>query len=165
MNVMTKPLAGGARKMGQTGMTISRLGYGAMELAGAPLARDLTEQQAVDFINRLIDSGVNYIDTSIDYGLSERLIGKVMKHRRGEIKEKKAEAPPGRGERSEKNKNTDRNSANHPEKARENVSLINMSQTGNDTEHHCDSVAGLAFRGLCCAAHPIAAVTASRVFR
>ena len=85
MNVMTKPLAGGARKMGQTGMTISRLGYGAMELAGAPLARDLTEQQAVDFLNRLIDSGVNYIDTSIDYGLSERLIGKVMQHRRGEV--------------------------------------------------------------------------------
>ena len=31
-------LAGGARKMGQTDMVVSRLGYGAMELAGAPLA-------------------------------------------------------------------------------------------------------------------------------
>jgi aryl-alcohol dehydrogenase-like predicted oxidoreductase len=66
-------------------MTISRLGYGAMELAGAPLARDLTEQQAVHFINSIIDSGINYIDTSIDYGLSERLIGKVMQHRRAEV--------------------------------------------------------------------------------
>jgi hypothetical protein len=40
-----------------------------------------------------------------------------------------------------------------------------VSQTRNDTEHHCHSVAGFAFSGLCCAAHPIAAVTAVRVFR
>lgn len=78
-------LAGGARKMGQTGMVISRLGYGAMELAGAPLARDLSEGDAIKFINRIIDVGINYIDTSIDYGLSEKLIGKAIAHRRSEF--------------------------------------------------------------------------------
>lgn len=83
--VSATALAGGARKMGQTGMVISRLGYGAMELAGAPLARDLSEQEAVEFINRIVDAGINYIDTSIDYGLSEKLIGKALERRRSEV--------------------------------------------------------------------------------
>jgi aryl-alcohol dehydrogenase-like predicted oxidoreductase len=78
-------LAGGARQMGKTGLVVSRLGYGAMELAGAPKARAISESDAVRFINRVVDLGINYIDTSIDYGLSEQLIGKALEHRRGEI--------------------------------------------------------------------------------
>ena len=78
-------LAGGARVMGQTGMTVSRIGYGAMELAGAPKARDITERDAIAFLNRVIDLGINYVDTSIDYGLSEVLIGKALSHRRDEF--------------------------------------------------------------------------------
>ena len=85
MEVVSTALAGGARKMGQTGLTISRLGYGGMELAGAPLARDLSESDAVNFINRIVDAGITYIDTSIDYGLSEKLIGKALEHRRGDV--------------------------------------------------------------------------------
>jgi aryl-alcohol dehydrogenase-like predicted oxidoreductase len=85
MSVTTTALAGGVRKMGKTGFTISRLGYGAMELAGAPRARDLSEQQAVKFINRIVDLGINYIDTSIDYGLSESLIGKALERRRADF--------------------------------------------------------------------------------
>jgi aryl-alcohol dehydrogenase-like predicted oxidoreductase len=83
--VSAAALAGGARKMGKTGMVVSRLGYGAMELAGAPLARDLGESNAIKFINRLVDVGINYIDTSIDYGLSEILIGKALEHRRDDF--------------------------------------------------------------------------------
>ena len=41
-------------------------------LFGAPLARDLSESDAIKFINRIVDVGVNYIDTSIDYGVAER---------------------------------------------------------------------------------------------
>src|SRR4029077_1921481 len=88
-----------------------------------------------------------------------------MKHRRSEIEEKQPEPPPGRGERSKENKNAHRYRAKHPEKTREDVSLIDVSQTGNDTEHHGDSIAGFAFRGSCCAAHPIAAAAAFGVFR
>src|SRR5215211_1680181 len=88
-----------------------------------------------------------------------------MKHRRSEIEQKQAESPPGGGERCKKNENADRDRAQHPEKPREDVSLIDVSQTGNDTEHHCDHVACFAFRGLCRAAHPIAAVAAFGVFR
>ncbi len=81
----TTALAGGAVKMGKTGLAVSRLGYGAMELAGAPLARALDERDAIKFINRIVDVGINYIDTSIDYGLSERLIGKALEHRRDDF--------------------------------------------------------------------------------
>ena len=88
-----------------------------------------------------------------------------MKHRRSEIEQEKAESPSGRGEGSEENKNADRDRANHPEKACKDVSFIDVSQTGHDTEHHCDSVAGFAFRGLRRAARPITAVAAFRVFR
>jgi aryl-alcohol dehydrogenase-like predicted oxidoreductase len=78
-------LAGGPRRMGRTELVASRVGYGAMELAGAPRARALEERDAVRFLNQVIDRGINYIDTSIDYGLSEQLIGKALSHRRADF--------------------------------------------------------------------------------
>src|SRR5262249_29959262 len=88
-----------------------------------------------------------------------------MEHHRGEIEEKQAEPPPGRGERSKENKNTDRNCTDHPEKSCQDVSLINVPQTGNDAEQDRDHVAGFAFRGLCRAAHSIAAVATLCILR
>jgi aryl-alcohol dehydrogenase-like predicted oxidoreductase len=58
------------------------LGYGAMELRGAPRARDITDGQAEAILNAVLDGGINYIDTSIDYGLSEERIGRYISHRR-----------------------------------------------------------------------------------
>jgi aryl-alcohol dehydrogenase-like predicted oxidoreductase len=37
-----------------------------MELRGAPRGRDVSEQQAEVILNNVLDSGINYIDTSID---------------------------------------------------------------------------------------------------
>jgi len=71
--------------MGKTGLVVSRLGYGAMELAGWPKARAMEERDALRFINQVIDRGINYVDTSIDYGLSEVLIGKALAHRRDDF--------------------------------------------------------------------------------
>ena len=34
---------------------------------GASRARDITEAQAETILNKVLDSGINYIDTSIDY--------------------------------------------------------------------------------------------------
>jgi aryl-alcohol dehydrogenase-like predicted oxidoreductase len=78
------PLAGGARNFSGD-LVVSRLGYGAMELAGPPRARNLDERRVIDLLNGLLDKGVTYIDTSIDYGLSETLIGKELAHRRSEF--------------------------------------------------------------------------------
>ena len=72
------------RELGRTGLQVTTLGYGAMELRGAPRARDITEQQAETILNKVLDSGINYIDTSIDYGLSEERIGRYISHRRAE---------------------------------------------------------------------------------
>jgi aryl-alcohol dehydrogenase-like predicted oxidoreductase len=72
------------RELGRTGLQVTTLGYGAMELRGAPRARDITEEQAETILNKVLDSGSNYIDTSIDYGLSEERIGCYVSHRRAE---------------------------------------------------------------------------------
>jgi len=60
------------------------LGYGAMELRGAPRGRDVAETQAETILNAVLDAGINYIDTSIDYGLSEERIGRYISERRSE---------------------------------------------------------------------------------
>ena len=60
------------------------LGYGAMELRGAPRGRDVTDRQAETILHAVLDSGINYIDTSIDYGLSEERIGRYLGDRRSE---------------------------------------------------------------------------------
>jgi aryl-alcohol dehydrogenase-like predicted oxidoreductase len=72
------------RELGRTGLQVTTLGYGAMELRGAPRARDITEEQAETILNKVLDAGINYIDTSIDYGLSEERIGRFISHRRAE---------------------------------------------------------------------------------
>jgi aryl-alcohol dehydrogenase-like predicted oxidoreductase len=85
---MTKPAAAGpitARRMGNTDLVVGRLGYGAMELACAPRARSIDESDAIKLINLVIDLGITYVDTSIDYGLSEQLIGKALAHRRADV--------------------------------------------------------------------------------
>src|ERR1700747_1532859 len=55
-----------------------------MELRGAPRGPDITEAQAEAILNKVLDAGINYIDTSIDYGLSEERIGRYISHRRSE---------------------------------------------------------------------------------
>jgi aryl-alcohol dehydrogenase-like predicted oxidoreductase len=71
------------RALGRTGLSTTVLGYGAMELrdggTGALPARD-----AERLLNAVLDTGINFIDTSIDYGRSEELIGRFIAHRRDE---------------------------------------------------------------------------------
>src|SRR5947208_15479864 len=64
------------RELGRTGLQVTTLGYGAMELRGAPRACDITEAQAETILNKVLDAGINYIDTSIDYRLSEERNGR-----------------------------------------------------------------------------------------
>src|SRR5262245_12389825 len=72
------------RQLGRTGLQVTMLGYGAMELRGAPRGRDVTESQAEAILHAVLDAGINYIDTSIDYGLSEERIGRYIASRRSE---------------------------------------------------------------------------------
>ena len=72
------------RQLGRTGLQVTMLGYGAMELRGAPRGRDVTDIQAETILNAVLDAGINYIDTSIDYGVSEERIGRYIGDRRSE---------------------------------------------------------------------------------
>jgi len=68
---------------GKTGFKVGILSLGGQ----ATLERAGTEDQSVEMINRAIDLGVNYIDTAASYGrgVSQKHIGKVLKHRRKEV--------------------------------------------------------------------------------
>lgn len=68
------------RRLGQTDMDVSWLGFGAARIAtdtGSPA-------KAERLLNALLDSGVNYIDTAECYGESEETLGKYLSHRRNE---------------------------------------------------------------------------------
>src|SRR5436853_7480561 len=51
-------------ELGRTGLQVTTLGYGAMQLRGAPRARDTTEAQAETTLKQVPASGLNYSDTS-----------------------------------------------------------------------------------------------------
>ena len=74
------------RKLGRTGLNVAVLGFGAMELRGPGAAirngRPLAPGQANKVLNAALDAGINFIDTSIDYGVSEELIGNYISRRR-----------------------------------------------------------------------------------
>lgn len=73
---MTLPVS----TLGRTGVTVSKLGYGAMELHSQRL-----DARAVDrLLNTVLDAGINIIDTAPDYGASEEHIGRAVARRRGE---------------------------------------------------------------------------------
>lgn len=72
------------RMLGRTGLQVTTLGYGAMELRGAPRGPEVSDEAAEKVLNAALDAGINFIDTSIDYGRSEELIGRFIAHRRSE---------------------------------------------------------------------------------
>lgn len=79
--------------LGRTGLTVTRLGYGAMELREAP---DGVSERV---LNAVLDAGITFIDTSNDYGHSEEMIGKYISGRRSEYYlATKCGCPPGGGE-------------------------------------------------------------------
>ncbi len=74
------------RVLGRTGIEVTALGYGAMEVRGSRIwgGRPVTEAQADTILNAVLDNGINFIDTANDYGRSEEFIGKYLSHRRSE---------------------------------------------------------------------------------
>jgi aryl-alcohol dehydrogenase-like predicted oxidoreductase len=73
--------------LGRTGLEVTRLGFGAMEIRGPRIwnGRPVTDREADRILNAVLDSGINFIDTAYDYGLSEAYIGQYISHRRSEF--------------------------------------------------------------------------------
>ncbi len=61
------------------------LGFGAMDLGGPPPASEISDEEAARVLNAVLDSGINFIDTAVCYGTSERRIGQAISHRRREF--------------------------------------------------------------------------------
>jgi aryl-alcohol dehydrogenase-like predicted oxidoreductase len=55
-----------------------------MELRGQPRGPAIDDEDAGRLLGAVLDSGINLIDTAIDYGRSEELIGRYLGHRRDE---------------------------------------------------------------------------------
>jgi len=69
---------------GTTGTSITRLGFGAMELR-APAVTGFDRSAAKALLHAVLDCGISFIDTSPDYGESESLIGEAIATRRDEF--------------------------------------------------------------------------------
>ena len=74
------------KTLGRTGIEVTQLGYGAMEVRGTRIwgGRPCSDDQAKVILNAVIDSGISMIDTANDYGKSELYIGRYLAQRRDE---------------------------------------------------------------------------------
>ncbi|MFZ1753377.1 MAG: aldo/keto reductase [Caldilineaceae bacterium] len=74
------------KTLGRTGLNVTQLGYGAMEVRGTRIwgGRPCSDEQASTILNAVVDAGINFIDTSNDYGLSELYIGRHLAAHRDE---------------------------------------------------------------------------------
>lgn len=68
--------------LGNTGLEVSRLGAGLSEIGSQLTLAE--EGQAGQVLNAALDAGINFLDTSACYGISEELIGRTIAHRRHE---------------------------------------------------------------------------------
>jgi aryl-alcohol dehydrogenase-like predicted oxidoreductase len=73
------------RQFGRTGLSVTALGFGAMDLGGPPAANEISDVEASRVLNTVLDSGINFIDTAVCYGTSEARIGRAISHRRREF--------------------------------------------------------------------------------
>ncbi|HKQ80546.1 MAG TPA: aldo/keto reductase [Blastocatellia bacterium] len=71
------------RVLGRTGVKVPIIAFGC----GSRFLMYENEEEALRALNQVIDSGVTYLDTAMDYGkgLSETRVGMVMKTRRKEV--------------------------------------------------------------------------------
>ena len=72
------------RTLGRTGLEVTQLGYGAMEVRGTRIwdGRPCTDSQAEKILTAVVNAGINFIDTANDYGDSELFIGRYLADRR-----------------------------------------------------------------------------------
>jgi aryl-alcohol dehydrogenase-like predicted oxidoreductase len=69
------------RNFGVTGLKVSALGFGAGEIGDYAIS----EKDSENLLNKVLDSGINFIDTARGYFASEERIGKYISHRRDEF--------------------------------------------------------------------------------
>ena len=77
--MITKTNLGGTFTFAKTTMTVNRMGYGAMQLAGPQVWGPPREpEEALKVLRQALDAGVNHIDTSDFYG--PHVTNQIIKH-------------------------------------------------------------------------------------
>src|SRR5438128_3407775 len=83
------------RRLGSTGLRISRLGLGCGNFGGIGSAPEFfgkgeTEPQAFDLMDRAFDAGINFFDTADAYGggRSETYIGRWLKSKGAHVRDR-----------------------------------------------------------------------------
>ncbi|MEU3854464.1 aldo/keto reductase family oxidoreductase [Streptomyces sp. NPDC029554] len=79
MNTATTPLPGGVRPLGD--LTVTRFGYGAMQLAGPGVMGPPADREgALDVLREAVELGITHIDTAGAYGprVTNRLIREAL---------------------------------------------------------------------------------------
>ena len=71
------------RKLGKTGLMVSRLGVGLSEIGSQLTISE--ESRAAEVLNVALDNEINFLDTAACYGISEELIGRTISNRRKEF--------------------------------------------------------------------------------
>lgn len=84
---MTEHASLAKRQLGKTGLQVTQIGYGSMGLRGPRTwgVRVVDESDAEAFLHRVLDVGINFIDTAPDYGIAEERIGRYLHGRRDEF--------------------------------------------------------------------------------
>jgi aryl-alcohol dehydrogenase-like predicted oxidoreductase len=74
------------RKLGNTGLIVSEIGYGAWGIGGSGWL-GAEDDESLQALHRAIDLGVTFIDTALGYGdgHSEELVGRVVRERREDV--------------------------------------------------------------------------------
>ena len=74
------------KTLGRTNLPVTQLGYGSMGLRGPRTwgVRIVDDATADRFLNHVLDSGINFIDTAPVYGVAEERIGRFIGSRRNE---------------------------------------------------------------------------------
>jgi aryl-alcohol dehydrogenase-like predicted oxidoreductase len=85
------------RKFGRVGWRVSEIGFGAWAIGGSWGRQD--DADSLKALHKALDLGVNFIDTAAGYGngRSERLIGQVLRERKGDKIYVATKTPPADG--------------------------------------------------------------------
>ncbi|PZD92917.1 aldo/keto reductase [Paenibacillus sambharensis] len=71
------------RQFGKTDMRVTVLGFGSAEI-GMDKDLNVSQEDANQLLSKVLDSGINVIDTASSYNTSEEKIGRAISHRRQE---------------------------------------------------------------------------------
>jgi aryl-alcohol dehydrogenase-like predicted oxidoreductase len=75
------------RPLGNTGMMVSEIGFGAFQIGDENVKGQMTEKEATNLVLTSIDMGCNFFDTAPLYGSgrSEELLGRALAGRRSSV--------------------------------------------------------------------------------